>query len=123
MDAEVVGQRRPTLGVVGTAARSENELNPEERLALEAAHRGLRDAVGAYERLTGAELKSGESVAVHDLEHAQAHVETAERELWRLREELLTWPRPTWAPGAALVADWFSEEDAVYDDITPSPGR
>ncbi len=114
---------RPTLGVVGTAARSEHELNPEERQALDGSHRRLREAVAAYEQLTGSELKSGETLPVHDLEHAQAHVDMAERELWRLREELLAWPRPSWAPRAALVADWFSEEDAVYDDITPAPGR
>jgi len=48
-------------------------------------------------------------------------VETAEREVWRLREELSGWSRPAWAPGAALLADWFSEDDAVYDDIATGP--
>jgi hypothetical protein len=66
-------------------------------------------------------LKEGDAAPVHDLEQlalAQADIEGAERELWRLRETLLRWPRPTWAPGAALVADWFSVEDAVYDDVS-----
>lgn len=47
---------------------------------------------------------------------AQAAVEAVERELWRLREELLGWSRPSWAPSATLVADWFSDEDAIYDE-------
>jgi len=48
---------------------------------------------------------------------AYAEVDTAEAALWQLREELLGWPRPAWAPRASLVADWFSDEDRVYDDV------
>lgn len=40
-----------------------------------------------------------------------------EDSLWRLRSDLLHWSRSTWALRATLVADWFSEEDRVYDDI------
>jgi len=92
---------------------------------LEDAHRRLRDGVAAYERFTAADPKPGEPVDGHDSQvaRAQADVEAAERELWRLREELLAWSRPPWAPVATLVADWFSAEDAVYDDITSGSGR
>jgi hypothetical protein len=48
---------------------------------------------------------------------AYAGVDAAEAGLWRLREELLGWPRPASVPRASLVADWFSEEDRIYDDV------
>jgi inorganic triphosphatase YgiF len=101
-------------------ARSEDQLTPEERQRLEDAHRRLQKAVEAYQPFTGRELKRGEPVHVHNLKDmatAQAAVEAAEQELWRLREELLGWARPSWAPNAGLVADWFSDDDAAYDDI------
>ena len=69
-----------------------NRLDEEDRNALDVALLRLREAV---DRGAG----SGE----------------AEAELWRLREELLHWRRPAWAPSAASVADWFSVEDADYD--------
>ena len=81
---------------------------------------GLRDAVAAYERFVGGALEPGQPVAVHDAEvvkAAQAAIEAAEDRLWQLREELLGWARPSWAPSAALTSDWFSEEDSVYDDV------
>ncbi|MDA8295608.1 MAG: hypothetical protein M0004_03285 [Actinomycetota bacterium] len=49
-----------------------------------------------------------------------AEVEAAEDELWRLRQELLGLVRPLWAPGAGLVAYWFSDEDAAYDELPAS---
>jgi hypothetical protein len=55
-----------------------------------------------------------------ELARAQAEVEAAEDDRWRLREELLGWVRPPWAPGAGLVADWFSDEDAAYDELPSS---
>ena len=88
--------------------------------------RGLRDAVAGYEPFVGLELTPGEPVPVHSAEEvarAQAEIERAEQELWRLREELLGWARPTWAPDAALVSDWFSEADRSYDEISPEPGK
>ena len=109
-----------------TPARSEAELTPDERRRLEEAHRILREAVAAYEPFLGRELKPGEPVPVHsaaEMARAQAAVEQAEQELWRLREQLLGWPRPPWAPDAALVADWFSDEDRAYDDLDPSSGQ
>jgi hypothetical protein len=59
-------------------------------------------------------------MGVHDaneMRAAQEAVEAAEDHLWQLREELLGWVRPPWAPSAALTSDWFSDEDAVYDDL------
>lgn len=127
MRSGVLGSNgRSYTDLVATPVRSEEQLSPEDRLVLEAAHRRLREAVAAYEPFLGRELKEGDAVPVHDLEQlaqAQAEIEGAERELWRLRETLLGWPRPTWAPGAALVADWFSVEDAVYDDVSSASGR
>jgi len=114
------------VDVVGTAARSEDELGPQARDAVEAADRRLSESIAAYELVTGPGQGLGASVPVHEsdqLSRAQAAVETAEREVWRLREELLGWSRPACAPGAALLADWFSEDDAVYDDIAPGPTR
>lgn len=108
-----------------TPARSD-QLSPEGRNRLADAHRQLRDAVAAYEPYLGRELKPGEPIPIQNarvLAEAQAAVEAAESELWRLREELLGWARPPWAPGAAQVADWFSEEDAIYDDIGPGSER
>ena len=109
-----------------TPARSEAELAPDERRRLEEAHRILREAVAAYEPFLGRELKPSEPVPVHDaakMARAQAAIEHAEQELWRLREELLGWSRPASAPNAALVTDWFSEEDRVYDEMDPSSGQ
>lgn len=105
------------------ATRDERQLSDEDRERLEEAHRALRDAVATYERFLGGELAPGEPVPVADGEQmraAQEAVEQAERRLWQLREELLDWVRPPWAPRATLTADWFSDEDAVYDD-EPEP--
>ena len=107
-------------------ARSEADLSPFERRRLEDAFRGLREAVAGYEPFVGRELRPGEPGPSHSAEEvarAQAEIERAEQELWRLREELLGWTRPTWAPDAALVADWFSEDDRSYDEISPEPGK
>jgi len=78
----------------------------------------LREAVAGYERFIGTTLTPGEDVPAHnarEMAEAQEAGDTAEAELWRLREELLGWRRPGWAPRAALVSDWFSDEDSVYD--------
>lgn len=101
----------------------ERDLSVDDRASLEAAHQALRDAVAAYEPLLGGPLVPGQSVPVHsagDMKAAQEAVETAEDRLWRLREELLGWARPSWAPSASLTSDWFSEEDSVYDDVSES---
>jgi hypothetical protein len=105
-------------------ARSESDLSPAERQRLEDAYRRLQEAVARYEPFVGRELRPGEPVPVHSAEEvarAQGEIEGAEREFWRLREELLGWARPPWAPDAALVADWFSEEDRSFDEISPEP--
>lgn len=102
------------------AQRYKRDLSADNRARLEAAHRELRDAVAAYERFLGGPLEPGQPVPVHSLNEtraAQEAVEAAEDRLWQLREELLGWARPSWAPSAALTSDWFSEEDSVYDDV------
>lgn len=100
-------------------ARSEADLSTGERQALQDAHRELRAAVEAYEACLGKELRPGTPVTVvraEDLQIAQERVENAERQLWDLRERLLGWARPPWAPPATLVSDWILEEDPGYDD-------
>jgi hypothetical protein len=107
-------------------ARSEADLSPADRQRLEDAYRALREAVARYEPFLGRELRPGEPVPEHrsdDVASAQAEIGRAEQELWRLREALLGWARPPWAPGAALVAEWFSDEDRSYDDFGPEPGQ
>jgi hypothetical protein len=114
--------RMVTMALVSaTPTRSEGELTEDERARLENARRRLREAVRAYDQFIARPLKMGQPLPAHDFDKvalAQAEVETAERELWQVREEVLHWPRPAWAPGATLVADWFSDEDAVYDEAS-----
>jgi hypothetical protein len=101
-------------------------MTPDQQRLLNGAHRRLRTAVADYEPFVGQALKPGESVPVHNLDdvaRAQAEVEAAERELWRLREEFLGLVRPSWAPNATLVAEWFSDDDAVYDEMDSSSVR
>jgi hypothetical protein len=101
------------------APRSVDELTPADRARLEGAHRRLREATESYEQFRGRALVPGEDVPVHDaaaMAAAQAEVQNAENALWQLREDLLGWARPAWAPNATLVADWFSDEDHIYDD-------
>ncbi|HEX6394657.1 MAG TPA: hypothetical protein VFZ97_14565 [Acidimicrobiales bacterium] len=100
-------------------ARSEADLSVAERDALEAAHRELRAAVNAYEAFLGRELQPGIPVTVvraEEIQSAQERIESAERRLWDLRERLLGWARPPWAPPATLVSDWILEDDPGYDD-------
>lgn len=102
------------------ARRHERELSAEDRARLEGAHRELRKAVAAYERFLGGALEPGQDAPVRDareMQAAQEAVEAAEDRLWKLREDLLNWARPSWAPSAALTSDWFSEEDEIYDDV------
>ena len=107
-------------------ARSEQELSQDERRALEQAHSDLRAAVEAYEAFLGNELKAGVEVPVvkaDELQAAQERVEEAETALWDVRERLLGWSRPSWAPPATLVSDWILEEDPGYDDEPDSAHR
>jgi hypothetical protein len=48
---------------------------------------------------------------VGDIAAAQADIQAAEDDPWRLREETLGWARPASATRAELVADSFSDED------------
>ena len=95
------------------------DLSAGERETLEATHQRLRDAVRNYDRYLGADLKPGQDAPMHsasELGAAQAEIQEAEAELWKLREELLGWRRPGWAQSATSVSDWFSDEDSDYDD-------
>lgn len=98
--------------------RSERDLSSEEHQALEVAHAELRAAVEAYEAFLGKEFQPGADVPVMKADEmlaAQERVDAAERKLWELREHLLGWTRPPWAPPATLVSDWILEEDPGYD--------
>jgi hypothetical protein len=100
-------------------ARSEADLSASERKSLQNAHGELRAAVEAYEHFLDKELQPGTPVTVaraQDLREAQELVESAERRLWDLRERLLGWTRPPWAPPATLVTDWILEEDPGYEE-------
>ena len=84
------------------------------------AHRRLDKATKSYAPFLGGALPPGRDISAHEMElmaAAQAEVQQAEDALWQLREELLGWARPSWAPRATLVADWFSDEDRIYDDL------
>lgn len=112
------GGRVTWLSVSEPAKHREPDLSEEARARLEDADRDLSAAVATYERLVGGTIPPGEpspEAGTDDMRAAQAAVESAEGRLWKLREELLEWPRPPWAPRATLIADWFSDEDAVYD--------
>jgi hypothetical protein len=109
---------------VGKAAdrirHSLDDLSPSDRQRLGRAHRRLREAVAAYEPFLGGVLVPGQDTLAIDaasIAKAQAEVQEAEDKLWSLRERLLGWSRPASAPPAALVADWFSDEDQIYDSI------
>lgn len=98
--------------------RSVDELALADREHLELAHGRLREATKNYEQFLCGPLDPKQDVPVHDarvMAAAQAEVQVAEDELWKFREDLLGWTRPAWAPKATLVADWFSDEDRIYD--------
>ncbi|CAN5318911.1 hypothetical protein BH20ACT3_BH20ACT3_04230 [soil metagenome] len=97
----------------------DHDVSAAGRTRLEAAQHDLVVAVEAYERSCAVPLGPGTTMSALDarqLERLQDAVASAEDRLWRLREELLGWSRPSWAPSAALVADWFSDADTIYDD-------
>jgi hypothetical protein len=106
---------------VGSASRSDSDLTPDERRLLANAHTELRAAVKNYEQYLGRELKPGTPIPVvgaSELREAQERIDQAEENLWKLRERLLGWSRPASTPRASLVTDWFSEEDADYDQVS-----
>lgn len=111
---------------MSSASTPESSRSDERRSGFEAAHRELGGAITAYEKFLGGALESGQPMPIHDaaaLEAARARVEAAERELWRLREAYLGWSRPSWAPSASLEAEWFSDEDAVCDEVAAGPTK
>lgn len=116
-------QEPATVGSVSTAAeqapRPLSDLTTDEQDRLARAHQRLRGAVAAYEDLGGTPT-GPEPLDARVLADAQAEIQAAEGELWRLREDLLGWARPASATRAELVADWFSDEDRAYDDLPAS---
>ena len=110
-----------------TSARvPETALTDAQQRELEIAHRQLNEAVAGYERFLGRELSPGEPVPTFDaneISAAQEAIDVAEQELWKLRERYLGWFRPSWAPSASQESDWFSAEDAIYDEVGTAVGE
>ncbi len=94
--------------------RSMDSLDASDRRRLDEAYAAFRGAIDTYFE---AEAKSEHYISPD--EHLRA-VDTAEIVLWSLREKLLDWDRPAHLPPASSVIDWYSPEDAVYDDYEPS---
>ncbi len=107
------------VAVSEPVAHREHVLSEEDRTRLESAHRALREAVAANERFVGEPLQPGPPPVINaeEMRAAQEAIGEAENRLCQLREELLGWTRPSWAPNASLTADWFSDEDSIYDDL------
>ena len=104
----------------------ESALTDDQRSELERAHQRLRLAVEAYEKYLGGPIEPGQQfpiLNVTEVAEVQRRVEEAEQELWRLREKYLGWVRPAWSPSATFEADWFSPEDAIYDEVNATPIR
>lgn len=94
------------------------ELSEKERARLKDAHSRLRRAAEAYEPFLGRRLPVTGDVPLHRQEailKAQRELQAAEAELWRLREELLGWTRPTDAPSATQATEWILEEGDSAD--------
>jgi len=111
---------------VSTQPVPESALTDEQRSELARAHQRLRSAVEAYEKYLGGPLEPGQQFPVFnatEVAEVQRRVEDADQELWRLRGQYLGWARPAWAPSAAFEADWFSSEDAIYDEVNATPIR
>ena len=105
-----------------TAEQHQRHLTADERAQLVDADRDLADAVAVYEqRADRAPAADQPAAVIHEegLRRAQQRVQEAEDRLWQLRESLLGWTRPPWAPSATLTADWFSDEDRIYDEPEP----
>ena len=107
----------------GMPSRSEHDLTEEERRLFVDAHAELRAAVAAFEPFRGKELEPQTAVPIasakdpKEMREAKERIEAAEARIWELRERLLGWARPPWAPPATLVSDWILEDDPGYDDV------
>ena len=117
-------RRAPTLVLVSDvgerAPRSLHELSADQQAGLTRALQRLCEAVAEYESSISTALHpsaAAPSRGRDDLAAAQDEIQAAESDLWQLREELLGWERPASAMRAELVADWFSDEDRIYDDL------
>ena len=94
------------------------ELSEADQRRLRDAHARLRDAVTAYEPFIGVPLDGVTEVPVHradEMQRAQREVESAEADLWQVRERLLGWPRPAGALSATQTAEWFFDDD-LYEE-------
>jgi len=87
------------------------QLSVVEREVLARADDRLRYAVAEYIRSVDDRADAAR------IEALQIELEAVEDQLWRHRVALLNWSRPPWAPSASLLADWFSPEDRVYDEM------
>lgn len=97
-----------------------DQLSREDLQRLQKAMDELRSAVAGYESCPATEQLETRDVVplpLEELAREQRRITEAEAGLWRLREELLGWARPTSLPGAGSVTDWFSEEDEIYDKM------
>jgi hypothetical protein len=108
-----------------------DDLPPDDRIHLDHAYRALRDAALTFEQCADRDEQCadgdvvatapGSSATPSALRRLQQAVDDAEDRYWRVREELFGQRRPVWAPRASLVAAWFSDEDALYDDLPDAP--
>lgn len=97
-----------------------DELSSEDLRRLKSALDELRAAVVDYDKYLATEplgMTDVVPIPLDELAKAQHRITEAEAELWRLREELLGWVRPTSLPSASSVTDWFSKEDEIYDKM------
>ncbi|MCA1840048.1 MAG: hypothetical protein ABR507_10345 [Actinomycetota bacterium] len=102
------------------ATRSPEELTAEESAQLKAAHARLREAALAAERFRSQELKPGEDLEpkkIEEMAKVYAAIDSAERELWRLREKLLSWSRPPSAISARESIDWILEDFEQEENV------
>jgi hypothetical protein len=94
-----------------TGETPHRQLTVVEHEVLARADDRLRYAVAEYIRAVDDRADAAQ------IEALQIEIGAAEDQLWRHRAALLNRYRPPWAPSASLVADWFSPEDRVYDEM------
>lgn len=103
-----------TINIMGRfSGRNPEDLTPAEVAVLKAVYTRLKGEALAYVGVRdGPPAPSDEAHA-----RALARVDEAEIEYWRARREILGEERPPSAQRAADIAEWFSDDDDVYDDL------